>query len=352
MPITEKTIKLSQNARRFRGAVNFIFIARQKFGQKFDYSKVEYSTNNKKVCIVCNEHGEFWQTPSSHIRSVCGCAQCGEKKAILSNPPFSKPEKKCNKCFKEKNINEYRKWNTKRGIRISAYCDECRRLIDRQKAKRKDIDKVRAATLKYANSEKGKKKRQAINEKLRKKQTYIYFIACDCGKIEVRKKTALKQRTRCSKCQNAYLYKKNYVSPAIKQKHCINCDGLFMPVSSNREKLCGKCKKVKNRCESHRKRAKRFNVYYEPVNFARVLKRDKYKCKECGAKVIKPTGKNLPNEWTRGHIVPMSLGGSNTYDNVQCECRACNTKKGNKALGQQLTVFFADNVSSEAITFE
>ena len=39
--------------------------ARQIHGDKYDYSKVEYGKNNKeKVCIICPEHGEFWQTPN------------------------------------------------------------------------------------------------------------------------------------------------------------------------------------------------------------------------------------------------------------------------------------------------
>ena len=43
------------------------------------YSKVEYSTNRKKVLIVCPEHGEFSQPPDSHL-SGCGCPECGANK--------------------------------------------------------------------------------------------------------------------------------------------------------------------------------------------------------------------------------------------------------------------------------
>ena len=42
---------------------------------KYDYSKVEYANNKTKVCIVCPEHGEFWQTPSDHLNGK-GCPQC------------------------------------------------------------------------------------------------------------------------------------------------------------------------------------------------------------------------------------------------------------------------------------
>ena len=45
-------------------------------GNKYDYSKVEYVNNRTKVCIICPEHGEFWQVPSSHLQGI-GCIQCG-----------------------------------------------------------------------------------------------------------------------------------------------------------------------------------------------------------------------------------------------------------------------------------
>lgn len=52
----------------------FIEKAVKKYGNKFDYSKVEYNGNNKKVCIISHEKdaygveiGEFWQTPGNHL---------------------------------------------------------------------------------------------------------------------------------------------------------------------------------------------------------------------------------------------------------------------------------------------
>ena len=46
-------------------------------GDKYDYSKVEYKNMSTKVCIVCPEHGEFWQTPKAHISLGYGCVKCG-----------------------------------------------------------------------------------------------------------------------------------------------------------------------------------------------------------------------------------------------------------------------------------
>jgi protein-arginine kinase activator protein McsA len=36
-------------------------------GDIYDYSKVEYYNSRTKVCIICREHGEFWQKPNNHI---------------------------------------------------------------------------------------------------------------------------------------------------------------------------------------------------------------------------------------------------------------------------------------------
>jgi len=57
---------------------NFIQKAKNIHNNKYDYSKVEYINNHTKVCIICPEHGEFWQTPGSHL-SGCGCKKCYNK---------------------------------------------------------------------------------------------------------------------------------------------------------------------------------------------------------------------------------------------------------------------------------
>lgn len=54
----------------------FIKRSKEKHGDKYDYSNVNYVNNNTKVCIICPEHGEFWQLPSNHMRGK-GCRVCG-----------------------------------------------------------------------------------------------------------------------------------------------------------------------------------------------------------------------------------------------------------------------------------
>ena len=54
-------------------------------GNKYDYSKVEYKTKNDKVCIICPEHGEFWQKAEYHNKG-CNCPKCSHisRKKLLS----------------------------------------------------------------------------------------------------------------------------------------------------------------------------------------------------------------------------------------------------------------------------
>ena len=65
---------------------NFIEKAKLKHNNKYDYSKVEYIDAKTNVCIICPDHGEFWQTPDTHSHRS-GCPKCGleNKKTTLSN---------------------------------------------------------------------------------------------------------------------------------------------------------------------------------------------------------------------------------------------------------------------------
>ena len=55
----------------------FIQKAKEIHRDKYDYSKVHYINNYTNVCIICPEHGEFWQTPKSHLKG-CECPQCAK----------------------------------------------------------------------------------------------------------------------------------------------------------------------------------------------------------------------------------------------------------------------------------
>ena len=62
---------------------NFIRRAKEVHGDKYDYSKAVYKSSFEKVCIICPEHGEFMQTPHHHLEGH-GCKKCANVKIGLS----------------------------------------------------------------------------------------------------------------------------------------------------------------------------------------------------------------------------------------------------------------------------
>jgi hypothetical protein len=73
---------------------NDIFIKRAKVlhNNKYDYSKVEYKASKQKVCIICKEHGEFFQTPDSHLNGQ-GCSKCSKVYRYNTNEWIEKSKK-------------------------------------------------------------------------------------------------------------------------------------------------------------------------------------------------------------------------------------------------------------------
>lgn len=54
----------------------FIKRAKEKHGNKFDYSLVDYIKQDKIVTIGCPIHGNFLIEPRNHLRSNTGCEKC------------------------------------------------------------------------------------------------------------------------------------------------------------------------------------------------------------------------------------------------------------------------------------
>ena len=70
--------KEASSSKQKKSIKQFVEDARKKHGDKYDYSKAEYKNAITKVCIICPTHGEFWQTPNSHLNG-CGCKKCGDE---------------------------------------------------------------------------------------------------------------------------------------------------------------------------------------------------------------------------------------------------------------------------------
>jgi len=68
----------------FYSTEEFIEKANKIHGQgRYNYSKTNYKSCNKRVQIICPKHGEFWQVPRQHIRGF-GCPKCAVEKAAIT----------------------------------------------------------------------------------------------------------------------------------------------------------------------------------------------------------------------------------------------------------------------------
>jgi predicted nucleic acid-binding Zn ribbon protein len=159
-----------------------------------------------------------------------------------------------------------------------------------------------------------------------------------CGNIVERARATVKYKNvKCEYCKEAkqlqearqemacfLIALKNSKTP----KQCACCGETFFSVHPTQKYCSDKCKKGGS---TYRSRCKHYGVYYDPsVTRIKVVKRDKNKCQLCG-KICNPNdkrwGSSGPDFPTLDHIVPLSKGGTHTWDNVQCACGICNSYK-------------------------
>jgi hypothetical protein len=65
----------------------FILKAKLIHGDKYDYSRLNYTGIKNKIKIICQKHGEFEQTPDNHINAKQGCPNCSNN-IKLTNEEF------------------------------------------------------------------------------------------------------------------------------------------------------------------------------------------------------------------------------------------------------------------------
>ena len=81
---------------------SFINESKKVHGDRYDYSKVKYIDSHTKVCVVCPEHGEFLISPNNHLRGK-GCKQCAiEKNASRCRLTLEKFIEKAKEVHKDK----------------------------------------------------------------------------------------------------------------------------------------------------------------------------------------------------------------------------------------------------------
>ena len=113
----KKCAAFSRSKKLSSNTEEFIKKAKLIHGDKYDYSKTEYSGNDIAVCIICPEHGEFFQTPHSHLKGR-GCKKCGidrrvKRQALTLEEFIEKARKKHGDKYDYSLIKEYKRGKQK-----------------------------------------------------------------------------------------------------------------------------------------------------------------------------------------------------------------------------------------------
>lgn len=76
---------------RHRTTEDFIKVATEKFGDKFDYSEVNYKNQYTPVKIYCKECKEYFTVvPAFFLTSIHGCPKCAKRHAFMTKDEFVK----------------------------------------------------------------------------------------------------------------------------------------------------------------------------------------------------------------------------------------------------------------------
>lgn len=171
----------------------------------------------------------------------------------------------------------------------------------------------------------------------------------------------------CGVCGQPYRKKQSSAVcsyQCLKKRQAIHREAMVRLQTGNRQRTCSECGKAfdnpygwgvsrtvcSKRCanrrmrrqgqshgKSHTARARSRGSLADPtIRRVDIFERDQWKCQLCG----RTTPRRLLKDYrslqapTLDHIVPLSIGGSHTVENLQCACRSCNSRKGAKPLGQ------------------
>jgi 5-methylcytosine-specific restriction endonuclease McrA len=151
------------------------------------------------------------------------------------------------------------------------------------------------------------------------------------------------KRKYCSEqCQDKYRNRLRYIGPHTKQ--CQVCNKPFLAKGKDKKNCSIECWKEAEKARHIRVRYHIKRTQIEKVDRNRVFEAYNWHCAMCHTPT--PTelkGSFLPNEPTLDHIIPLSKGGSHTYNNLQLLCRRCNCAvKNDKTdpVGSQITTAF------------
>ena len=258
------------------------------------------------------------------MRKVCNT--CGIEKPLKSFPKgrtrkdgTETRKAKCHKCKEAVYIESKREKQ-----RLYAKTNKRKEAINKAARKYKNTDKYKYY---YAKRKELHAKRKELIKRWEQRREevrlldYLPMVRMTENWARIKRHLFKKHNPQCTcnECGTKYHFTMYWPNSYV----CSNVCSEELKRKSRRKSS----KKRKKLYGNHRKRAKHYGVEYEPVNRYKVYERDNWTCVSCGIKV-EATKEYAPHQASIDHIIPVSKGGSHTYDNVQTMCVTCNSLKG------------------------
>jgi len=262
-----------------------------------------------KSCVVCSESFETTLPGKKTCSAKCQKERFNAKARKLNNRIRAiKPCGECGKSFgvtvNKKHFCSKRCANRNGHKQRSPHITESSRLLSSKRMKQIAARRRKCTGCGHAYLQIGKK---LLHKTLCKG-------CCDVAKERNSRRT-------CEDCGVVYT-KEKYQS----SKRCSACS------DARRREVIRECKKRRG----HRMRAKQKGG--DLFVSRDIFKRDLWRCYLCGTKVrVYATKRNMPDEATIDHVVPVSKGGEHSLANCRCACRVCNTLKSDSMPERQLS---------------
>lgn len=253
----------------------------------------------------------------------------------------------CSKCKEEKPLSGYGLSHSKKSKpgALRSTCKECDRNRTREYRSKDEVKSIYAERLKEyrIKNQENIKEYQTIR-KYRSQigsKTDVFCSTCICCGIAFikkempRKKMLYDYKNKCKACFDQ-IDKKD---KKLRLVPCFLCNKIHLAKTWG--KMCKECLeqrkkeywekyyKVHGRNKQMRRIAILNKAEKETIRILDVYERDNWTCYICGVKVIKSSNYRKDMA-TIDHVIPLSKGGSHTYENVKTCCHSCNSKKRDK----------------------
>lgn len=176
--------------------------------------------------------------------------------------------------------------------------------------------------------------REKQYEKDKNKGRKIRFYKVNCDYCKTKKLSKIKRRYCSEQCADKH-YEIKRRNRKRKLKKCKMCKSWHTKKGMYCSVYCGK-KAHKHNSSQRMILARKNGQFDADIDIYKLIERDGGRCYLCGDDVLFSYHYNDPKYPTVEHVIPITKGGTHSWDNVKVACRECNTRKSTTLIDDYL----------------